>query len=939
MMNELVPVVGSCVRKDGVNDTIGRVVSHEEEPAGKFAYVVWMNSQERERLPIAVLKSGFMLGMEVQDVPYSRIRASLGEGTVVETRTLGHREQVLVDFPNSGLRHWLPWQNLRFIRGLKTQLNYPVRPEANSAELFRLRCLAVALEMWNENTGALSKLDIDPLPHQIHLVHHILASGNLNWLIADDVGLGKTIEVGMLISALKHRGNFRRILIVTPSGLTRQWRDELAIRFGLDDFQIYGDDFRVDSPIQWKLHDHTIASIDKLKGETHLQLISQAAPWDMIIFDEAHRLSRREYGSKIDSSDRYRLAAALRRQTESIILLSATPHQGMSDKFSALLEILRPELKSAIRSHNRRPEILEHLVIRNNKSDVTDSEGNFIFRGKTTSVITAEVTPEALQFERNLADYLTRGYTASSEMDSSTGKAVGFVMTVYRKLAASSTMAIAQALRRRLAKISAAPGSESKNELELSDDRFIGEWEESIENSRPEFFPGEKTMLTRLCEEAELLAGKDSKLACFLDVLHNSVLRANSNEKVLIFTEYRATQDYLISALSSSFGKSRVASINGGLNRDERIAAITLFEDTAQFLISTEAGGEGINLQKSCHIMFNYDLPWNPMRLIQRIGRLYRYGQKKKVAVFNLQYSGSIDSKILELMYQRLQEIVKDLAPVSEEFRPGLEDEILGQMAELVEVEELLDQALHTGIERTKERIEEAMQRAKSAVEKQRELFSRVNAYDPNVSASDFSLSPDHFKSFVLGMFRHLGITIDGQAHSGLALEIVIPPSFLDMIPGLRGRMVVSFDRLWASNRPQVHLLDIDSALVRHMLQLAKSHNFGGITACLNTNDGSFVTTAVLRWQNDQGRRMRQEFAACSCQEEGPVTINPQSFREWLISPADGCSSVINRDKAKLLFDRTNQAAQRRLAELSNRDLHPENLEWIGAAWDSSEGS
>ncbi len=932
-MNEIIPVIGCCVRKDGDKELLGRVESHGTESDSGSVYVIWMKSQLREMIPVARLRSGFMIGMEVQDIPYSRIRSSLGEGVVVDTRLLGHREQVLVDFPETGHRFWLPWQNLRFIRGVRTQLNLPSCSSSDNAELFRLRCLAVALEMWNENTGALSKMDIDPLPHQIHLVHHILASGNLNWLIADDVGLGKTIEVGMLISALKHRGDFRRILIVTPSGLTRQWRDELAIRFGLDDFQIYGDDFRVDSPIQWKLHDHVIASVDKLKGENHLDLIAQAATWDLIIFDEAHRLSRREYGSKLDASDRYRLAAALRRKTESLILLSATPHQGMSDKFSALLELLRPELKSAIRSHNHQPGILQHMVIRNNKSDVTDAEGNFIFAGKTTNVISAEPSPETVQFERNLADYLRRGYEASSEMDDFSGRAVGFVMTVYRKLAASSTMAIARALRRRLGRISGELASVSDVNLEAPDERFSGEWEESLGGSRPEFFGGEISLLTELCEEAEALSGNDPKLECFLGVLRNSILRTNPTEKILIFTEYRATQDYLITTLQKSFGQNAVVAINGSQSRDERLSAINQFEDCAQFLVSTEAGGEGINLQKSCNIMFNYDLPWNPMRLVQRIGRLYRYGQKKKVAVFNLQASGSIDAKVVDLMYQRLQEVVRDLAPVSEEFKPGLEDEILGQMAEIVDVEDLLKQALNSGIERTEARIEEALQRARAAVVKQRELFSKVNSYDQSVPSTDFSLTPEHLRIFVLGMFKRLGIIIDNKTHGGLALEIILPPNILDELPGLRHRMAVSFDRLWASNRSGIHLLDMESILVRYMLLLAKSHDFGGITANLRTADDSFIMAGVLRWQNDQGRRMRQEFTVFKCKAASQVEINPESIKEWLLHPATGDTNNIDVSEVKSFFVQSDGAAQRRLAAVSNRDLHPENLQWIGAAW------
>jgi superfamily II DNA or RNA helicase len=934
-MNEILPVIGCCVRRDNDKDQLGRVDSHDSESDSGSVYVIWMKNLLRERIPAARLRSGFMIGMEVQDSPYSRIRNSLGEGIVVDTRTLGHREQVLVDFPEAGLRTWLPWQNLRFIRGVTTQLNLPTSSRPENAELFRLRCLSVALEMWNENTGALSKMDIDPLPHQIHLVHHILASGNLNWLIADDVGLGKTIEVGMLISALKHRGDFRRILIVTPSGLTRQWRDELAIRFGFDDFQIYGDDFRVDSVIQWKLHDHVIASVDKLKGGNHLHLIAQAATWDLIIFDEAHRLSRREYGSKLDSSDRYRLAVTLRLKTESLLLLSATPHQGMSDKFSALLELLRPELKSAIRSLNRHPRLLQHMVIRNNKSDVTDAEGNFIFSGKTTSVISAAVGPETLQFERNLADYLRRGYEASSEMDNFSGRAVGFVMTVYRKLAASSTMAIAHALRKRLGRISGEWANGADSDFEAPDDRFSGEWEESVGGNRAEFFSGEISLLTELCEEAEALSGKDKKLECFLEVLRNSILRTNPAEKILVFTEYRATQDYLIATLRRTFGPASVVAINGSQSRDERLAAINQFEDSAQFLVSTEAGGEGINLQKSCHIMFNYDLPWNPMRLVQRIGRLYRYGQKKKVAVFNLRASGSIDAKVLDLMYQRLQEVVRDLAPVSAEFKPGLEDEILGQMAEIVEVEDLLKQALQTGIERTEARIEEALQRARTAVVKQRELFSKINSYDQSTPSTDFSLTPDHLRSFVLGMFNKAGVIIENKTHGGLALEIALPPNIVDEILGLRPRMTVSFDRLWAANRSGIHLLDMESVLVRYMLTLARSHDFGGITAALKTSESSFVVTGVLRWQNDQGRRMRQEFTAFACQGTDQVKINPESFKQWLLAPADGDTSSIDSDTLKSFFNQANGAAQRRLATVSNRDLHPENLQWIGAAWTS----
>ena len=293
----LAPVPGACVRLRERNQ-FGCVKGVVEDCSQPTVTVEWFSGQPTDRVPLREIRCGLRLGMDVQDVPRSRGRRPLGEGVVVELRELGGREQALVDFPAAAVRAWLPWENLKLIRGVKHGFLRPRSSAPGDAERFRLRCLAHALELWNENTGALSHLDIDPLPHQIHLVHHILASGNLNWLIADDVGLGKTIEVGMLLAALKQRGNFRRILIVAPAGLTRQWQQELDHKFGMGDFQIYGVDFHVNDIRHWRLHTHVIASIDLLKRDDHKESLMVADSWDIVIFDEAHRLSAPPMGSK-----------------------------------------------------------------------------------------------------------------------------------------------------------------------------------------------------------------------------------------------------------------------------------------------------------------------------------------------------------------------------------------------------------------------------------------------------------------------------------------------------------------------------------------------------------------------------------------------------------------------------------------------------------------
>jgi hypothetical protein len=299
----------------------------------------------------------------------------------------------------------------------------------------------------------------------------------------------------------------------------------------------------------------------------------------------------------------------------------------MQDKFQALLELLHPERKDEITTLALNPEIIGDMVFRNDKADVTDAEGNFIFVGKTTRAIPVEVSAAALDFDQRLQDYLKQGYAAGAALGVK-GNAIGFVMTVYRKLAASSVAAIHNALRNRRVRLEGeAKAGYRIDQLEGHDQRYSGEWEEQLRTDAKEFFDGEIGLLDELIADAGRLRVDDRKICVFMEQLIDAILANNSDEKVVIFTEYRSTQDYLQEALKTRFGPSSIQLINGSMPYQRRREAIAAFEQSAQFLISTEAGGEGINLQRQCHVMVNYDLPWNPMRLVQRIGRLYRYGE------------------------------------------------------------------------------------------------------------------------------------------------------------------------------------------------------------------------------------------------------------------------------------------------------------------------
>lgn len=933
-INRLIPVNKCWVSHEGYGK--GLVIQSMEGIDGISLKISWRDKLvEKNIVPLATVLSGFEVGMEVQHRPSSKVEYSLGEGMVVKTRQLAGFSQVLVSFPERSESRWLPFETLAWIKGVKHRFVTGDKGGENSAEKFRLKTLSHALEIWNENTGSLSRLDIDPLPHQIHLVHHILSSGHLNWLIADDVGLGKTIETGMLLKALEQRGQAKRVLLVTPAGLTNQWKEELHHKFGLSEFRVYGENFNIEEDREWKMYDHVIGSIDKLKDDKHFDKLLRAEPWDLVIFDEAHRLSRRQYGMKFDSSQRFDLANRLRERTKAMILLSATPHQGKPDKFQSLLMLLNPDRKEEIETIALNPEILSEMMIRNNKSDVTDVDGNFIFKGKTTKALKVDSNELIKKFDESLQKYLRQGYSAAASLGQS-GNAIGFVMTVYRKLAASSAQAIHNALLKRKHRlIDEYNEFITVEESSGEDERYAGEVEEKTETQRKEFFDGEIELLEELISESQLVLSDDQKLNVFMNEVIPKILGKNSNEKVLIFTEYRSTQDYLKKALNNKYGTNCSSLINGSMRHQDRRSAIQDFEGDGQFLISTEAGGEGINLQRECHVMVNYDLPWNPMRLVQRIGRLYRYGQKKRVVVFNLHSPESADDQIMNLMYERIDQVVDDLATVSGEYNERLGEDILGEIAELVNIESILEDASTEGIQRTTERIEEALNKAKGAASKQRELFEYASAFNPNEEKKELYITSDHIMSFVSGMFVLLSVDIVEKTHKDQVWHIRLSEGFSRDLGVKKTRFEITFDRLIAASRSNTEMMDLDNFIFKALLDKAKTFDFGGLSAVIKgaSLNGRAIICSFLRWQNEVGLRQRQELVTWQVDDQGNLYENPESFGEWLKVQAEDANFDVNKDQNKILFSAVEKIAEDRLHSKSNQFLHPEGVTPVSAAW------
>ena len=877
--NALIPVPG-CWLHNTERGKTGRIAAIERHD-GRVKLCLQWGAEDKAWCDPDQLRSAFEPGHHVEHLPAAITARSLGIGVVQAVRTLAGCDQVLVQFAECGTSRWLPYQSLARIKPIEDLLrtaNTGTKPD--HAERFRLRSLAYALQTWDENTGALGRLDIDPLPHQIHVAHKVVSSGNPNWVIADDVGLGKTIEVGLILHALRQRQRCRRVLIVCPAGLVRQWQDEMRYKFD-QFFEIYGIDFRVADPAMWRLHDNVIVSLDLAKREEHRQSLRQAGTFDVVIFDEAHRLGR---DAQSAITDRHRLAMELRALTPAMLLLTATPHQGRSHRFATLLELCRPDLQDDLATLAANPEIVGEVVIRNRKSRVTDAQGRPIFNGHDThriAVLPSEVTRA---FDVKLRRYLTDGYNLSAR-SGSRGRAIGFVMTTYRKLASSSIAAIERALRLRLERLRTA-------ELEAPDG--FGSIEAMLESGEadpdsladqatlfamPAFFDDELDMLEKLIEAAQTARADDEKLQRFIqDIARPQLARG---DRLLVFTQYRATQTYLAAAIAAAVPDiDEVAMINGSMSLDDKRRNVARFTDgDARVMVSTEAGGEGLNLQRACHVMVNYDLPWNPSRLVQRIGRLYRYGQEKRVVVFNIQTQDGFDSAALGLMIERVETIARDMAAVAPDNRETIEAEILGELLEQIDLESILERATSMRIELAEGEIARAIETAREAQAVQDEVLAFADRFEGVGGAGSVGLDREHLRSFVEAMLPHAGIAPGRWLHKDKVLEIRLADDQIQLFPefGRRQTVRLCFERELARTREDYVAVDFASEFFATLIDIAKNRRFEGLFASIA--DGRvppWLGLYVLRWQNAQGEPLEDELLAYALNADGSSRRLPQ---------------------------------------------------------------
>jgi len=524
---------------------------------------------------------------------------------------------------------------------------------------------------------AVNTSDVDPLPHQVEAVYgYVLKLPKVRFLIADDPGAGKTIMAGLIIKELKLRHLINRILIVVPGHLKDQWRREMKERFS-EYFVIidrgfmggfYGENV-------WQREAQLITSIDFAKREEIMPSLASVR-FDLVIVDEAHKMSAYRYGEKTDKTSRYRLGETLSQQSEHLLFLTATPHKGDQENFRLFLDLLEPGAFATTEMINQ--SITEHenpLFIKRTKEALKNFNGEPLFPPRYVETVPYNLgidSPNEKLLYNALSKYVQEQYNRA--LTKGRKRNVAFALVILQRRIASSTYAVLRSLERRRKRLSdllerAEQPPERKDyfvDLEEVEDLSEEErWKEeefwetlSVAENRQELRK-EITILEDLIRQARTIIENEEeiKLRSLKETL-DTLNQQFPGEKVLIFTESLDTLTYLEKRMRD-WGY-QVNTIHGKMKLDERIKAEGVFKHETQILIATEAAGEGINLQ-FCHLMINYDIPWNPNRLEQRMGRVHRYGQDKEVFIYNLVAEDTREGMVLARLFEKIEEIRKNL--------------------------------------------------------------------------------------------------------------------------------------------------------------------------------------------------------------------------------------------------------------------------------------
>jgi superfamily II DNA or RNA helicase len=637
-----------------------------------------------------------------------------------------------------------------------------------------------------ESASALTSAKIDLLPHQVVLTHRIATASPRRYLIADEVGLGKTIETALILRELASRGELKRALMVVPAGLVNNWHRELNEVFNLD-FEVFGSegDITDRKTNAFAKHDRLIASIDTLKRPARIKRLLDAPRWDLVVFDEAHHLTAYRTGGKVRKTENFKLAEALKDHSRDLLLLSATPHQGNHFQFWMLAQLLNPTLFGSPEEMLEHRHRLNTVMYRRTKADACQPDGSPLFARRWVHTESFLMNEEERRFYEKLREYLEDGFNLARRQGGK-GQALGFLMAIFQKIAASSFAAVRRTLKRRLLMLTLHEALLRDKDLDIEGrehlmaeareliheefgmprdaigrsevDRVLADLkyrlvkkldEEALERAADPYgseygaFHAEEAasgVVELHLPEERLRIGdllkvfpqqRETKAQKLLDGL-GILWRQNPNEKIVVFATYLGTVDLIAREIEQTFPGQGVAVLRGG-DHGAKVAAERRFrqKDGPRVLVCTAAGREGINLQFA-RILFNFDLPWNPMDVEQRIGRIHRYGQNDTAQVYNLVLSDTIEGRIFLLLDEKLTEIAKAVGKVDEKgnVAEDLRAQILGQLSERLNYDRLYQEALSDPeLKRTHVELEAALSNSREARQVVFDLFQDLEGF------------------------------------------------------------------------------------------------------------------------------------------------------------------------------------------------------------------
>ena len=639
-----------------------------------------------------------------------RLRGLTPEGSVrvEDVRPLGSALRITYRTPSGRLEEALLYPE--DLRGLEVEEE--ARPPLDApGDLFRLAAEAKRIQyayLFDPWMAVHTSL-VEPLPHQIEAVYgHMLPKNPLRFLLADDPGAGKTIMTGLYMRELALRGALERALVVAPGSLVVQWQEELWEKFRLR-FEIFSRSWLENSlENPFRKHPYWLARLDQLARFQEVAERALEVDWDLVVVDEAHKMSATYYGLEVKATRRYRLGQQLSERAKHLLLLTATPHRGREEDFRLFLALLDPDrFAGRPRAGSPAPDT-RGVWLRRQKEDLVRFDGTPLFPERRAYTVAYRLSPEEMALYEAVTAYVREEMNRAESLEEGRRRTVGFALTLLQRRLASSPLAIARSLERRRKRLEArlsevrrglAPSfpvleEEDIEEKEEFPDEELEDAPEVLDQATAAHTAAELEAEIRTLKALEAQAKRllqqeqDRKWQELRRLLESDLIRGR---KLIVFTEHRDTLEYLEKRLSTFLGRPEaVVVLHGGLSREERRLRQARFaqDPKVALLVATDAAGEGVNLQQA-HLMVNYDLPWNPSRLEQRFGRIHRIGQTEVCHMWNLVAANTREGEVYLRLLEKLEEQSRDLG--------GRVFDVLGQLFQDHPLRDLLIEAIRYG--------------------------------------------------------------------------------------------------------------------------------------------------------------------------------------------------------------------------------------------------